>query len=138
MKVDRTKGTSLSGPRRAGKTGSAGSSGFSKLLDPVGATDQVAGPSVTRGVDSVFAAQEVGDREGGARKARDRAELMLERLEDVRDGLLMGAVPRDRLRELATAARQNREAFDDPRLTEILDEIELRARVELAKLDRSV
>jgi hypothetical protein len=63
---------------------------------------------------------------------------MLDRLEDIRHGLLMGAIPRDRLQELAAAVRRQREAIDDPRLVEILDEIELRARVELAKLERSV
>jgi len=50
----------------------------------------------------------------------------------------MGMVPTDRLQDLATAAREQREELDDPRLSEILDDIELRARVELAKLGRSV
>ena len=43
----------------------------------------------------------------------------------------------DKLKQLALVARQQREEFTDPRLTEILNDIELRARVELAKYDPS-
>ena len=138
MKVESTKGTGISGVRRGGKAGKAGSSDFSKLLDETAEAGQAAGPSAVQSVDSVLSVQEVGGREGGRKRARERAELMLDRLEDIRHGLLMGAIPRDRLQELASAVRRQREAIDDPRLFEILDEIELRARVELAKLERSV
>ncbi len=138
MKVESTKGTGISGVRRGGKAGKAGSSDFSKLLDETAEAGQAAGPSAVQSVDSVLSVQEVGGREGGRKRARERAELMLDRLEDIRHGLLMGAIPRDRLQELASAVRRQREAIDDPRLVEILDEIELRARVELAKLERSV
>jgi hypothetical protein len=137
MKVESTKGTGISGVRR-GKAGKSGSSDFSKLLDETAEAGQAAGPSGVQSVDSVLSVQEVGGREGGRKRARERAELLLDRLEDIRHGLLMGAIPRDRLQELATAVRHQREAIDDPRLVEILDEIELRARVELAKFERSV
>lgn len=138
MKVDSTKGTGIGGVRRGGKAGKTGSSDFSKLLDETAGTGQASGPTGVQAVDSALSVQEVEDREGSRRRARERAELMLDRLEDIRHGLLMGAIPRDRLQELATAVRRQREAVDDPRLVEILDEIELRARVELAKLERSV
>jgi len=138
MKVESTKGTGISGVRRGGKAGKSGSSDFSKLLDETAEAGQAAGPNAVQSVDSVLSVQEVGGREGGRKQARERAELMLDRLEDIRHGLLMGAIPRDRLQELAAAVRRQREAIDDPRLVEILDEIELRARVELAKLERSV
>ena len=138
MKVESTKGAGISGIRRSGKSGKSGASDFSKLLDETAEASGVAGAAGVQSVDSVFAAQEVGDREGSARRAREQADLMLDRLDDIRHGLLMGAIPRDRLQQLADAVRQQREAVDDPRIVEILDEIELRARVELAKLERSV
>ena len=138
MKVESSKAAGISGVRRGGKTGKAGSSDFSKLLDETAEAGDSTGVSGVRAVDSVFAAQEVGDREGSARRARERADLMLDRLDDIRHGLLMGAIPHDRLQELASTVRQQRESFDDPRVVEILDEIELRALVELAKLERSV
>jgi len=138
MKIESTKGAGVAGARRTGRTGSAGASDFSKLLEEAGAAEGAAPSAGIQAVDAVFAAQEVDDRKGNARRARERAELMLDRLEDIRHGLLIGAIPKDRLQDLATAARSKRESIDDPRLAEILDEIELRARVELAKLERSV
>lgn len=138
MKVESTKGTGIGGVRRGGKSGKAGSSDFSKLLDETAEAGQTSGPSGVQSVDSVLSVQEVGDHQGGRRRARQHAEQMLDRLEDIRHGLLVGAIPHDRLQELATAVRQQREALDDPHLIEILDEIELRARVELAKFERSV
>jgi hypothetical protein len=41
-----------------------------------------------------------------------------------------------KLEQLATLVRAKREQIDDPKLLAILDEIELRAAVELAKLSR--
>lgn len=138
MKVDPTKISGVSQAKRTKKSSSAGGSAFADMVSDTSATERTGGPTPVSGVESVFAVQSVGDREGNAKKAKERAELMLSRLEDIRDGLLMGMVPTDRLQDLATAARQQREELDDPRLSEILDDIELRARVELAKLDRSV
>lgn len=138
MKVESTKGAGIGGVRRAGKSGKTGSTDFSRLLDEAPEAGQAAGPAGVQSVDSVLTVQEVGDRSGGARRARERAELILDRLDDIRHGLLMGAIPRDRLEELAAAVRRQREAVDDPRIVEVLDEIELRARVELAKFQRSV
>lgn len=138
MKIDPTKVSGISQAKRSKKTASTGGSAFADMISETGGAEQVSGPAPTSGVDSVFAAQAVGDREGSARKARERAEVMLSKLEDIRDGLLMGMVPVDRLQDLTIAVRQQREELDDPRLSEILDDIELRARVELAKLGRSV
>ncbi len=59
---------------------------------------------------------------------------MLDELEQIRLGLLLGQIPRARLEQLAQMVRARREQLDDPKLIAILDEIELRAAVELAKL----
>ena len=138
MKIDPTKVSGVSQAKRTKQASKAGGTAFADMLGETGGADQVAAPAASSGVESVLAVQSVGDREGNARKAWERAELMLARLEDVRDGLLMGAIPVDRLQDLAGAARERREELDDPRLVEILNDIELRARVELAKLGRSV
>jgi len=53
-----------------------------------------------------------------------------------RRALLAGSVPKDRLIQLAQMVRARRDTVSDPRLATILDEIELRAEVELAKLSR--
>ena len=59
---------------------------------------------------------------------------MLDELEQIRLGLLLGQIPRARLEQLAQMVRARREQLDDPKLIAILDDIELRAAVELAKL----
>ena len=64
--------------------------------------------------------------------ALDRNQV--EKLEEIRDGLLMGYISRDRLIEISRQVKDNRYQSDDPRLQEILSEIELRVEVELAKL----
>ena len=85
-------------------------------------------------LDGVLAIQEVGDKGDDRRKARAHGELVLQRLEQIRLGLLAGRIPTHQLNELVRALRGRPPQFTDPRLGEILDEIELRASVELAKL----
>ena len=87
-------------------------------------------------VDALLALQEAPDAARGRAKGVARAEDMLSLLEDVRRGILLGAIPKAKLQQLARLARQGREGFIDPALDAILDEIELRAEVELAKLER--
>ena len=52
----------------------------------------------------------------------------------IRHALLSGGLPESRLNALSQVVQSRREEVDDPRLVEILDEIDLRAQVELAKL----
>jgi hypothetical protein len=89
-------------------------------------------------VSSVLALQ--GTPDSTERRARQRAlergETMLDKLEEIRLGLLLGTIPQSRLEQLAHLVRAQRELVNDPKLTAILDEIELRAAVELAKLTR--
>jgi len=46
----------------------------------------------------------------------------------------MGRIPKEKLAELARMVRDRREKGADPVVSRLLDEIELRAAVELAKL----
>jgi len=95
-----------------------------------------AAPATTLGViDSLLSIQEMPDALAGRRRAVQRGSTLLDRLDDLRLALLSGVLPRERLAELARVAGTARDAVDDPRLVGVLDEIELRVRVELAKLD---
>jgi len=58
---------------------------------------------------------------------------LLNRLDDLRLAILDGVLSKDKLTELAHNLRQKRQNSDDPKLNEIIDEIELRAEVEVAK-----
>lgn len=144
IKVEGPRGPSNVQSRRVGKVGGSGQSGdFRSELDKVSggaesaAVEQSGGVA---GVEGVFAAQTV-DGGGGAsyeeRKRRaNRGHDVLDRLEQLRRGLLIGAVPKEQLADLARTMRERRDAGADPQISRLLDEIELRAEVELAKLSR--
>ncbi len=86
-------------------------------------------------VDTLLVLQEVADGGDDRRRAVRRGHKLLDHLNDILHGLLVGAIPRHELRALADAARQERGRVGDPRLTRVLDEIELRAAVEVAKYE---
>ncbi|MEK9673513.1 MAG: flagellar assembly protein FliX [Rhodospirillaceae bacterium] len=94
--------------------------------------------SVVAGVDAVLAAQQVGDATQGRSRGLliDRGNKLLESLEGLQVALLSGDLPKEKVVELAQTLREKRPPSEDPGLNDILDEIELRAEVELAKLTR--
>jgi hypothetical protein len=139
MKVEGTGKTRGSGTvRRTGKADSTSGAAFSKQL--VSETSTAHGVSATAsmsGVSGVLALQEVDatdDATARASRGKMRAEEMLDKLEEIQHGLLSGTLSSQRLVELAKVVQSRRAQVDDPDLAEILDEIDLRAQVELAKL----
>src|SRR5262245_40422631 len=139
MKIDPTQVRPTT-TRRTGAAQPTSGSGFAAALHEESAAANghgaVGGSVSLSGVSTILALQ--GAPDSTERRARQRAvqrgDAMLDELEQIRLGLLLGAVPRGRLEQLAQLVRARREQVDDPRLTAILDEIELRAAVELAKL----
>ncbi len=119
--------------RRAGKTSSASGSSFSKHLDETSETSATGSLSGAGAVTGVLGVQEVDDALAHASKGKLRAEDILDRLEDLRLDVLTGAISRDKLLQLAHVVNSRKAQVTDPRLVELLDEIDLRAQVELAK-----
>ena len=78
----------------------------------------------------------MGDPLDGRRRAVKRGEDILERRDELRHGLLIGAFPPAKLDNLLGVIRQQQTNVTDPHLREILSEIEVRAAVELAKLGK--
>ncbi len=85
-------------------------------------------------VDGLLALQEVPDAADGRSKGLARGADLLDRLDEIRHALLRGAISRERLAELHRCVLAKKTVVDDARLGAILDEIDLRASVELAKL----
>jgi hypothetical protein len=81
-------------------------------------------------------AEQMDDSTQGKSKGLAHGEQLLDLLDSVRDGLLAGGIPRATLNRLAAAVTRRHEAFADPKLQDVLDQIELRAHVELAKLEQ--
>ena len=137
MKVTGPNGVSGGAPsaRRAGSAGA----GFS--LPQLGASDRAAPTAPTAGlggvmgVDALLALQDVGGPLEGRRRSMRRAGRLLDVLDDLKVALIDGALTPAQIRALSTTLAEQREATGDPALESVLDEIETRAAVELAKLE---
>lgn len=141
MKIDRTGPARPAVPaKRSEKSGRAQGASFSQHLKPGtdSATGITAAAPVTT-VDALLTIQEVQDSATGQARARARkwGSDVLDRLDRLRIGLIEGTIPRHELERIAVLVDRQRARTDDPALEAILDEIELRAKVELAKLDRA-
>lgn len=136
MKIDPTGPARAAGSvRRTDRAGSARSGDFARHLDSAGSAGGVNGANPVGSVNALLSLQEVDDSLNGRAKARQRAADILDELDTLRDGLLAGTLSRDAIVRLAQLVRSRGPEVDDPRLKDVLDEIELRAEVELAKLD---
>lgn len=143
MKVD--------GPSKSDKTGKSGKAksksrssdggGFDKLVSGASGEDTktsgVSQVNPASSVDALLAVQEVADATSGASRGKARAEFMLQKMDEIRLGILDGAIPRKSLEDLTRTINMKRDKIDDENLVEILDEIDLRAQVEIAKLERA-
>lgn len=127
-------GSTSSSNRKKGVRGDGDS--FRAALETQTATPAAAPVALSplSAVEGLFALQEAPDAAAGRSKGVARAEDMLKQLDEVRRGLVLGTIPVNTLKSLAYSVRQQRAQTDDPRLNDILAEIELRAEVELAKL----
>ena len=140
MKVGRTSGPAAGGTA-SGARAPAGGSSFN--LPAAGAAGSAAPASRAAGVtgvaslDALLALQEMGGPLERRRKAVGRAGRILDVLDDLRLAVIDGEVSSNHLDHLMRAVRDQRENTEDPRLEGVLDEIEMRAAVELAKLQRA-
>lgn len=129
--------------RNVRRTGATSGSGFADALsaaEGAGAAEGMeatAGISATGDLTGLIGLQEVDEREARRRSAVKRGRLTLDALSNLRDALLMGSLPISTIERLERMVEQERAAGVDPALSAVLDEIELRAAVELAKLEMS-
>ena len=119
--------------KRAAKSGASSGASFANQLEEGAETGAPSSLSSTTPVGGVLGIQEVDDALAHASRGKMRAEDILNRLEDLRMELLSGGLSRDKLMQLSRIISARRAQVTDPRLADILDEIDLRAQVELAK-----
>jgi hypothetical protein len=136
MKIGQTRGTSQSGPSRASQARSGGSFSVSDAPAARGGAG-LSGPASLGAVDALLALQETAPNDDALnapkRRAIRRGEDMLDILDEIKLALLAGQLPKAKLSRLVSVVERQQGAFSDPQLREVLDQIELRARVELAK-----
>jgi hypothetical protein len=139
MKVSGTNGVGAAqGPAARGAAPAA--DGFSvsgsEAAAETAASTRVAGALGVNSIDALLTLQEVGGPTERRRKAVRRAGLILDVLDDLKIGVLEGGIPPATLGRLIEAVRQERARTGDGKLEGVLDEIETRAAVELAKLEQ--
>lgn len=136
MKIDGPN--PLRSPSAARNSRSTSGTGFADALGGAAGgpseSQRSGAPAAVGALDGLLLVQEVDDRAARRQQARQRGDAILDQLEGLRRDLLLGQVPRDRLLAIARQVRAQRVQLDDPRVVEVLDEIDLRAQVELAKL----
>ncbi|MDR3507822.1 MAG: flagellar assembly protein FliX [Caulobacteraceae bacterium] len=138
MKVNGPSSLGSAAAPRGGSRAAAG--GFSAPSLGGGAaevshTAPTFGLSGVGSLDALLALQEVSSPLERRRKAVRRAGRILDVLDDIKVAMLSGELTPQDLDQLVTAVRQQRDGTEDVQLEGVLNEIEARAAVEIAKLE---
>jgi hypothetical protein len=109
--------------------------------DVIGKVTRVNGTPVVTfpllgGEVATLALQEGASGEESQRRAKRRGVMLLDELDQLKMGLLTGGVPESTLQHLTNLVNSQRDEVMDPQLRAVLDEIDLRVQVELAKFSR--
>jgi hypothetical protein len=139
MKIEGPNKTNNTSPvKKAGEVLANDAGMFSGLM----ATDEAeasAPPAATRQIAAldtllaVQAAEDPGQKTARKRMAA-RAEDILGVLDDLRGAILVGRLTVGHMIDVADVVASHRDRIHDPHLTAVLDEIDLRAQVEIAKM----
>ncbi|MBL0947118.1 flagellar assembly protein FliX [Brevundimonas sp.] len=123
-------------PTRPGQAAGGFSLGGAASASAAGAKSGVAGLSGPTGVASLMALQGVEGVEGAVerrRRAIRRGHRQLDRLEALKLAHLAGQADADALGALSRTGAEDRPDSEDPGLNAVLDQVDLRVAVELAK-----
>jgi hypothetical protein len=140
----------ITGPNKSSETGkSKKSDGVSKGADGTfqslvsGGTSEASGATQTSvsssisSVDALLMAQGTEDpaQKKSQKRMRERADGLLDKMNDLKVAILTGNVTVGHMVSIADIAATHREKITDPDLSVLLDEIDLRAQIELAKIE---
>lgn len=133
--------SSTSGTSKRRGTSAAGT--FADLLAaaeggdaaPAAATSDIASAAA---LNSLLVLQEIPDELLQRKKLVQQGNNMLDALEKLRRQLLGGSLTLSTLQDIEKQIAQQKQIINDPQLTAIIDDIELRAAVELAKLQMAI
>lgn len=134
MKVSQTRSSTGATRGRRAAPGRSGATSFAAHVQgPFAGPAGIAAPSPLAALSTVLAAQEAEGSAGEHRRALARGRSLLDELDQLRVGLLEGTPPEASIRRLAGLLQADRPPVSEATLNAVLDEIELRAAVELAK-----
>ncbi|MDP7142904.1 MAG: flagellar assembly protein FliX [Alphaproteobacteria bacterium] len=141
MKIDKTSSTGKTGKTDEKKKVSTGDKTFSDMVS--GGASETSGTSESQSiynVDALLAVQAAEDptQKAARKRMQQRASSILDELESIRMGLLTGTLTVGDIINVADVVASHREKVVDPQLTSLLDEIDLRAQVEIAKVSAAL
>lgn len=141
MKVSKTGSAKGPGATNKAKKSSPDDGAFAETLRGVSGAEAAEQAQATGGVgavDSILAVQQTADATDHRSRGLmlDYGNDLLDRLEQIRVAVLSGTISKDRLQELARKLRERKSASDDPKLNDLIAEVELRVEVEIAKFTR--
>lgn len=135
MKVTGPSGPTIAQPQRSAPA----TGGFAVATTPGAGAATTAAPAASTagvaGLSSLMALQGVDDPGERRRRAIRRGGGLLDRLDELKLALLNGDSGAGALERLSRSLREDRPEDPDEGLTSILNQIDLRAAVELAKAE---
>lgn len=140
MKVEGPSKTSGAGnTKKASKAGGDGSFEDFIASAPKGPSSAAPTNSIAR-VDALLSVQgaESATERAARKRMHGRAEDILTELDKLRHAILTGGLTIGQVIDIADVVASHRERITDPRLTGILDEIDLRAQIEMAKVQMAL
>ncbi len=141
MKIEGPAKTQKSGKSDKGKKTNTGDNAFGSLV--AGASQETSGAAAAQSIAKVDALLTVqGAEDPAERKARkkmkERGDSVLRQLDHLRLGILTGNMTLGQIINLADVVASHRENINDPMMTAVLDEIDLRAQIEIAKARKAM
>ena len=139
----------IEGPSKSGKTSKSGKSGGVSKGDGTfgamvtGAANRASNANPTQSiakVDALLAVQgvESSTERGTKRRMQERADKILTKLDNLRLKVLSGGLTLGQVIDIADVVASHRESITDPEMSAVLDEIDLRAQIELAKIRKAI
>ena len=138
MKIEGVSSSVAAQNRKAEKIAASGFAVPNQAAPKAGAAQTPIPSSAISSLDSLLALQAEDTPQERRRRAISRADSLLDQLDDLRVATLSGRVMHSQISKLSSSLRERLEGVDDEKLQSILDDIELRAEVELAKLEKSL
>jgi hypothetical protein len=125
---------------KSGKSGKSDGTFGAMVADAAAETSQNAATQSIAKVDSLLAVQglETTTERGARRRMHVRADKILRQLDHLRLALLTGNLTLGQVVDVADVVVSHRENITDAKMTAVLDEIDLRAQIEIAKMRKAM
>jgi hypothetical protein len=141
MKIEGPSKTQKTGKSDKAKKANKADGSFGEMV--TGAAKESAATAASQSiakVDALLAVQgaESATEKTARRKMRERGDNVLKQLDLLRMGLLTGNLTLGQVIDVADVVASHREKISDPQMTAVLDEIDMRAQIEIAKARKAM